>query len=101
VTVAFWLLFTLPEVTAKVALLWPDNTVTLAGTESNPLLLASETAAGLVVAVFNVTVHVLDALLPKVEGKQATELSCAGALPVAESVNVVDTLFSVAVRTAV
>jgi len=46
-------------------------------------------------------VQLLDALLPKVEGKQATELSCTGALPVAESVNVVDTLFSVAVRTAV
>jgi len=74
---------------------------TLVGTESNPLSLTSETIAVLVAAALKVMVQLLDALLPKVEGKQATELSCAGALPVAESVNVVDTLFSVAVRTAV
>src|SRR4029077_17704660 len=29
VTVAFWLLLTVPEVAAKVALLWPEPTVTL------------------------------------------------------------------------
>ena len=31
----------------KLALLWPDATVTLAGTVSNPLLLTSETVAAL------------------------------------------------------
>jgi hypothetical protein len=47
---ALWLLLTIPEVAVKLALLWPDATVTLAGTVSAPLLLASETAAALVVA---------------------------------------------------
>ena len=46
---------------------------------SNALLLASVTVAALVAALFKVTVQVLDALLPKVEGAQASELSCAGA----------------------
>ena len=79
VTVALWLLFTVPEAAVKVALPWPDATTTLAGTVSNPLLLASVTVAALVAALFKVTVQVLDALLPKVEGAQASELSCAGA----------------------
>jgi len=59
----------------KVALAWPDATVTLAGTVSNPLLLASETIAALVADWFNVTVQVLDALLPRVEGPQASDVS--------------------------
>ena len=80
VTMALWLLLTVPEVAVKVALLWPDDTVTLAGTVSNPLLLASDTVAALVAALFNVTVQVLDALLPRVEGAQATDVSCAGAI---------------------
>jgi len=79
VTVALWLLLTVPEVAVKVALLWPDATTTLAGTESNPLLLASVTVAELMAALFRVTVQVLDALLPNVEGAHASELSCAGA----------------------
>ena len=53
--------------------------MTLAGTVSNPLLLASETADALRAALFKVTVQVLDALLPRVEGAQASEESCAGA----------------------
>jgi hypothetical protein len=65
----------IPEVAVKVALLWFDATVTLAGTVSNPLLLASDTVAALVTALFNVTVQVLDALLPRVEGEQATDVS--------------------------
>jgi len=76
---ALWLLLTVPEVAVKLALLWPDDTVTLAGAVSNPLLLASETVAALAAALFNVTVQVLDALLPRVEGAQATDVSCAGA----------------------
>jgi hypothetical protein len=72
---ALWLLLITPEVAVKVALLWPNATVTLAGTVSNPLLLASETVAALRAALFKVTVQVLDALLPRVEGAQASEES--------------------------
>ena len=79
VTVALWLLLTVPEFAAKVALLWPEGTVTLAGTESNPLLLTSETTAALGAVLFNVTVQVLDALLPSVDGAHASDVSCAGA----------------------
>jgi hypothetical protein len=79
VTVAVWLLLTVPEFAVKVAPLWPDATVTLAGTVSNPLLLASETVTALVAALFKVTVQMLDALLPRVEGAQATDVSWAGA----------------------
>jgi hypothetical protein len=79
VTMALWLLVTVPEVAVKVVVLWPDATVTLAGTVTKLLLLASETVAALVAAVLNVTVQVLDALLPRVEGAQATDVSCAGA----------------------
>ena len=63
----------------NVALLRPDATVTPAGTVSNPVLLASETVAELVAALFKVTVHVLEVLLPKVEGAQESDVSCAGA----------------------
>jgi hypothetical protein len=59
--------------------LWPDATVTLAGTVSNALLLASETAVALVAALFKVTVQVLVALLPRVEGAHASDVSCTGA----------------------
>ena len=78
-TTALWLLLTVPDVAVKVAVLCPDATVTLAGTVSNPLLLASETAAALVAVLFNVTVQLLDALLPSVEGAHATDVSAAGA----------------------
>ena len=98
VTVALWLLLTVPEVAVKVAVLWPVATVTLAGTVSDPLLLESETVAALVAALFNVTVQVLDALLPRVEGAQASELSCAGAL--ALSVKVWEAPLRVAVSRA-
>jgi hypothetical protein len=99
VTVALWLLLTVPEAAAKVALLWPDATTTLAGTVINPLLLVSVTVAALVAVLFNVTVQVLDALLPKVEGAQASEVSCAGALAV--NVKVCEEPFSVLVNRAV
>ena len=82
-----------------MALLWPNATVTLAGTVSNPLLLASETVAALVAALFNVTVQVLDALLPSVEGAQASDVSWAGAA--GGDVKVCETPFSVAVSRAV
>ena len=66
----------------KVALLWPDATTTLAGTVSNALLLASATVAAVLAILFKVTVQEADALLPSVEGAQATDVSCAGALAV-------------------
>ena len=80
VTVAFWLLLTVPDVAAKVALLWPEGTVTVGARVSNPLLLVSDTTAGLVATLLSVTVQVLEALLPSVEGAQASDVSCAGAL---------------------
>ena len=99
VRVAFWLLLTLPEVAAKVALLWPEATTTLAGTVSNPLLLASATVAALLALLCKVTVQVLEALLPSVDGAQASEVSCAGALAV--SVKVCEVPFRAAVSRAV
>lgn len=78
-TIALWLLLTVPEVAVKVALPWPDATTRLAGTVSNPLLLASATVVAPLAAVFKVTVQVLEALLPRVAGAQTSELSWAGA----------------------
>ena len=101
VTVAFWLLLTLPEVAVKVALICPEATVTLGGTVSNPLLLVSDTIAGPVTAWFKVTVQVLDELLPSVEGAQASDISGAETLAVAERVKVWERPLSVAVSTAV
>ena len=97
-TFALWLVLTVPEVAVKVPLLWPNATVTLAGTVSNPLSLASETLAALRAALFNVTVQVLAALLPSVEGAQATDVSCAGATPL--SVKVFEPPFRLAVNSA-
>jgi hypothetical protein len=98
---AFWLPVTLPELAPKVALLWPGATVTLAGTESNPLLLASETKTALVAAVFNLTVQVAEALPVNAEGAQASEVSCAGAFPLVVSVKVWEPPFRLAVSRAV
>jgi hypothetical protein len=100
VTVTLWLPLTAPEVAAKVALLCPDRTLTLAGTVSHPLLLASETVAALVAALFSVTVQVLDALLPRVEGVQTSDVSCAEDGAVLVSVKARETPSSVAVSTA-
>ena len=91
------MLLTVPEAAVNVALLWPDATVTLAGTVSNPLLLASVIAAALATAWFNVTVQVLDALLARVEGAQATDVSCTGAGAVALSVKLCEIPLRVAV----
>jgi hypothetical protein len=99
VTLAFWLLLTVPEVAVKVELLWPSAIVTLTGTASSALSLASDTVAALVAALFNVTVQVLDELLPRVEGAQASEESCVGA--VALSVKLCETPLRVAVNRAV
>ena len=86
-------------VAAKVALLWVAPTVTLAGTVNDPLLLPKVTMLPLAAALLSVTVHVLDALLPKLEGEQDTDESCAGVFPV--SVNVCDAPFREALSNAV
>src|SRR5579864_2272339 len=92
VTTALWLLLTVPEIAEKVAVLWPEGTVMLAGTVSNPLLLASETAVAMLAVLFKVTVQMLEPLLPSVEGAHASDVSCAGAL--AERVKVLEPPFS-------
>ena len=69
-------------VAAKVAVFWLAETITLAGMVKAGLLLFKETVELLMAALFNVTVQVLDALLPSDVGEQDTEVSCAGALPV-------------------
>ena len=86
-------------VAANVALLWLALTVTLAGTVKDPLVLLKVTTLALAAALFKVTVQVLDALLPKLEGEQDTDVSCAGAVPV--SVNVCDPPLREAVSNAV
>jgi hypothetical protein len=76
-------------VAAKVALLWFAATVTLAGTCKAPLLLLSVTGLTVRAALFNDTVHVLDELLPKLEGEHDRDDNCAGAMPVRVNVLVV------------
>jgi hypothetical protein len=99
VTVTFCAVVTVPVVAANVALLWLAPTVTPAGTVSDPLLLLKVTPTALAAAIFNVTVQVLDALLPKLDGEQDTDESCAGAFPV--RVNVFDVPLKEAVNKAV
>ena len=65
------------------------------------MLLARDTIAALVAAWFKVTVQVLEALLPSVEGAQASDVSCAETVAVAVRVKVWETPFRVAVSTAV
>jgi len=101
VTVMLWLLLTDPELAEKDALLWPAGTVTLPGTDSKPLLLASEMMAALVVAVFNFTVQVADWLLAIAEGAQESDMSWTVGLTLAAIVNVWETPFRVAVSKAV
>ena len=90
---------TVAVVAANVALLWLAPMVTLAGTVNDPLLLLKVTILALAPAALNVTVQVLDPLLPSAEGEQDIELSCAGADAV--RVNVCDPPFSEAVSNAV
>jgi hypothetical protein len=78
--VTFWALGTAAVVAGKVAVFWFVATVTLAGIVNAALLLFKEIVELLKAALFKVTVHVLDALLPRVEGEQDMVESCAGAL---------------------
>ena len=64
-----------PVVAEKVALLFPDNTVTLEGTLSAALLLLTEIAVLEVTAGFTETVHVVEAFEPIEEGAQLTEVN--------------------------
>ena len=98
VTVAVWLLPTVPLVTANAALLCPAATVTFAGTGSAALLLTSVTTTAPAAALLSVTVQLDGALLPRLDGEQDTEVSCAGALAV--SVNVCVPPFKLAVSSA-
>ena len=82
VTVTFCAAETVPVVAAKLALLWLAATFTLAGIVNAALLLLKDTVVLLATAWFNATMQVLEALLPRVEGEQDTEVSCAGALAV-------------------
>ena len=100
VTLALWLLLMDPELAEKVALLWPDGMVTLAGTDSKLLLLASDTIAALVVAIFNLAVQVAGWLLAKAEGVQDNDVSCAPAVALALIVKVWEAPLSVAVSRA-
>jgi hypothetical protein len=85
VTVALWAPLTVPVVAEKVALVWPVPIVTLEGTVSAAALLPSDTIIVLMAALLSDAVHVLEALLPRLEGAQDNEESCAGA--VADRVN--------------
>jgi hypothetical protein len=53
--------------------------VTLDGTVSAVALLLIATTVELMAALLSETVQVLDALLPKLEGAQDTDVSCTGA----------------------
>lgn len=78
VTMALWLLLTLPEIASKVALLWPAGTVTLGGTESAVLLLLIDTTESAAAAACKVTEH-LPALLPaSAEGAHNIDLGPFG-----------------------
>ena len=68
-------------VALKLADVAAAATITEAGTVRLGLVLVRLTVAPPVgAALVRVTVQVLDALLPRVEGEQETEESCAGAL---------------------
>src|ERR1700720_1048323 len=96
--VAFWLLLTVPVVAENVALLWPAWIDTLAGTVTEALSLVSDTDDMAAAFWFSVTVQVLDALLPSVDGVHDKDVSCAGALTV--TTKVCEALFRVAVSVA-
>lgn len=83
----------------KVAELDPAAIVTVVGTVSVGLVLARVTVAALAAARFKLTVHVVESLLPKIEGAQDIPVSCAGG--VALRPNVCEPPFKLAVICAV
>ena len=64
-------------VAAKVALLWPEATVTPAGTVNMALLLLRATVVALLAAWLRVTVQLVLPWLPRVDPAQETEESWA------------------------
>jgi hypothetical protein len=92
------LLLTVPVVAENVVLLWPAGTDTLAGTVTRALLLLSDTEVMAAAFWFSVTVQVLEALLPNVDGVHDKDVSCAGALIV--RAKVLEPPFSEAVSVA-
>jgi uncharacterized protein with beta-barrel porin domain len=54
--------------------------VALDGTVNAAALLLSATAVALAAGILSDTVQVLDALLPRLDGAQDTDVSCAGAV---------------------
>ena len=75
-------LVSVPVVAANVALLCPDNTVTLEATLSVALLLLKEIVVLAVADSFKETVHVAVALDPRDNGVQETVVSATGGLSV-------------------
>ena len=98
VTDAFELDSSVPVVAAKVADASPAEIETLAGTVRAELLLLRKTCAAFADGLLSETVQVLEALLPRLEGAQETEVNTAAL--VAFSVKLADAPFAVAVRTA-
>jgi hypothetical protein len=88
-TVTLWAEPSVPVVAAKVAPFWFAATVTLAGTNNATLLLRNVTTLAVRAALFKATVHVVDELLPKLEGEHDRDDICAGAVPVRVNVWVV------------
>jgi hypothetical protein len=77
--IAVWFVVKAPAVAVKVTLVFPEVTVTDAGTLREPLLLESETAAPpLGAACDNVAVHGVLLLGPRLAPVQVTELRTAG-----------------------
>jgi hypothetical protein len=75
VTVAVWLLETVPAVAVKTPLLAPEAIVTEAGTVRMPELLESETTVFALTALDIVTVQVDEPPLPRVLGWQVTDVN--------------------------
>jgi len=99
VTVAVWLLLTVPVVATNVPLLELVPIVILAGIANAARLLDRLTVAVLVGALVSITVQVAACPLPSVPGEQLTAEICAGATIPRE--NVREVLLAVAVMVAV
>ncbi len=98
VTVAAWLLLTVPAVATKVPLIAP-LIVTLAGTLRVTTLLDKLTVVALVAVPVSVTVQVEVCALPSVVGEQLTADSCGCAVRFSETVG--EAPLALAVKTAV
>jgi hypothetical protein len=98
-TVTVCAVVTVAVVAVKVAVLWPAETVTLAGTLNTALLLLSAIVPAARAALFSAIVQVLEALLLNIAGEHETEEICAGTI--ALRVKVLERPLRVAVRMAV